>query len=414
MTPIAAIHSTPGCDVARRPRCCCSSPPTGRSSSAPRATASRTETGLLRPGREGAAACVWERNVGEGYSGPVGRRRPADPLPPRRRRGGGRVPRRRHRQGHWKFAYADDLPRPLGKGDGPRSTPLIAGNRVYTLGADGQLHCLELDDGKKVWQRVCSKGLQAYRPASSASARRRWSRATCCWSTSAARGPASSPSTRTPARRCGRRPTTGASYSSPVAATIDGMRHVFFFTRDGLVSLWTRPTARSASASAGGRASTPRSTPPTPLVVDGDRLPLRLLRHRRRAAAREEGRRRGGVEERRGAVQPLQHAASTHDGYLYGFDGRQEAGARLRCVELKTGKVRWTREELRLRLDDPGRRQPHRPDRGRRPGAGRGDAGGYREKARASVLSTARAAPRSPWPTAGCTAATTRSWCAGS
>jgi hypothetical protein len=28
-------------------------------------------------------------------------------------------------------------------------------------------------------------------------------------------------------------------------------------------------------------------------------------------------------------------------GYLYGFDGRQEEGARLRCVELKTGKVRW-------------------------------------------------------------------------
>src|SRR5207244_4010406 len=33
-----------------------------------------------------------------------------------------------------------------------------------------------------------------------------------------------------------------------------------------------------------------------------------------------------------------------HDGYLYGFDGRQEEGARLRCVEWKTGKVRWTSE----------------------------------------------------------------------
>ena len=33
-----------------------------------------------------------------------------------------------------------------------------------------------------------------------------------------------------------------------------------------------------------------------------------------------------------------------HDGHLYGFDGRQEYGARLRCVEWKTGKVRWTQE----------------------------------------------------------------------
>ncbi len=29
-------------------------------------------------------------------------------------------------------------------------------------------------------------------------------------------------------------------------------------------------------------------------------------------------------------------------GFLYGFDGRQEVGAKLRCVELKTGKVCWT------------------------------------------------------------------------
>jgi outer membrane protein assembly factor BamB len=28
--------------------------------------------------------------------------------------------------------------------------------------------------------------------------------------------------------------------------------------------------------------------------------------------------------------------------YLFGFDGRQEEGARLRCVDWKAGKVRWT------------------------------------------------------------------------
>jgi hypothetical protein len=29
------------------------------------------------------------------------------------------------------------------------------------------------------------------------------------------------------------------------------------------------------------------------------------------------------------------------DGYVYGFDGRQEFGQTLRCVELATGKVMW-------------------------------------------------------------------------
>jgi hypothetical protein len=29
------------------------------------------------------------------------------------------------------------------------------------------------------------------------------------------------------------------------------------------------------------------------------------------------------------------------DGHLYGFSGRHESGSDLRCVELKTGKVKW-------------------------------------------------------------------------
>jgi outer membrane protein assembly factor BamB len=32
------------------------------------------------------------------------------------------------------------------------------------------------------------------------------------------------------------------------------------------------------------------------------------------------------------------------DGFLYGFHGRQESGPSLRCVELKTGKVRWDKD----------------------------------------------------------------------
>ena len=33
-----------------------------------------------------------------------------------------------------------------------------------------------------------------------------------------------------------------------------------------------------------------------------------------------------------------------HNGFLYGFDGRQEQGCNLRCVELKTGKIRWSQD----------------------------------------------------------------------
>src|SRR5208282_5164204 len=32
------------------------------------------------------------------------------------------------------------------------------------------------------------------------------------------------------------------------------------------------------------------------------------------------------------------------DGFLYGLNGRQEQGTDLRCLEWKTGKVRWQKE----------------------------------------------------------------------
>jgi outer membrane protein assembly factor BamB len=38
-----------------------------------------------------------------------------------------------------------------GWGDGPRSTPTVDGDRIYALGAQGQLVCVETAGGKKVW-----------------------------------------------------------------------------------------------------------------------------------------------------------------------------------------------------------------------------------------------------------------------
>ncbi len=50
----------------------------------------------------------------------------------------------------WVFEYPADFQEPMG-GPGPRSTPTIHGSRTYSLGALGDLHCLNLLDGEPQW-----------------------------------------------------------------------------------------------------------------------------------------------------------------------------------------------------------------------------------------------------------------------
>jgi len=55
----------------------------------------------------------------------------------------------------WKQGYRQELhPNHLGGyGHGPRATPLISGELLFTIGIAGRLHALNKDDGKVVWSR---------------------------------------------------------------------------------------------------------------------------------------------------------------------------------------------------------------------------------------------------------------------
>ena len=54
----------------------------------------------------------------------------------------------------WRFRYATAFEDRYGYNNGPRSSPVIdAGGRVYTVGAEGKLHCLDLASGKVTWKR---------------------------------------------------------------------------------------------------------------------------------------------------------------------------------------------------------------------------------------------------------------------
>ena len=94
---------------------------------------------------------VWQRPVGQGFSGPVV--------------SGDRLILH-HRVGAlavvdcldagtgkelWRTEHPTDYRDEFGFDEGPRATPAIAGGRVFTFGAEGRLSCWSLADGAAVW-----------------------------------------------------------------------------------------------------------------------------------------------------------------------------------------------------------------------------------------------------------------------
>lgn len=51
----------------------------------------------------------------------------------------------------WQHAY--DRPYNISYSNGPRATPMVDGDHVYSLGAEGDLICLSVSDGKVVWSK---------------------------------------------------------------------------------------------------------------------------------------------------------------------------------------------------------------------------------------------------------------------
>ena len=52
----------------------------------------------------------------------------------------------------WRFEYPTDYEDMYGYNNGPRSCPVIDGERVYIFGVQGKLHCLSVSDGTLLWK----------------------------------------------------------------------------------------------------------------------------------------------------------------------------------------------------------------------------------------------------------------------
>jgi hypothetical protein len=229
-------------------------------------------------------------------------------------------------------------------GDGPRCVPVIDGQRVFVFGAGGDVHCLSLFDGKEKWSRRAFKEFNAPDGYFGAG------------STPIVEGDKlllNVGGDRTNAGIVAFDLETGktawnatneqASYSAPIAATIDGVRHVIFATRLNVISIDPDSGAVRFRFPFGQRGPTVNAA--TPLVIDDNVFVTASYGI-------------GGMLVKVGTrdaktVWTTQEMSSQYptaiykDGHLYGINGRQDVGvASLCCLSFKSGAATWNEKDF--------------------------------------------------------------------
>ncbi|MDB6020850.1 MAG: hypothetical protein JWQ04_707 [Pedosphaera sp.] len=335
----------------------------------PHANGISDETGLLDKWPTNGPPLVWEKSIGTGYGAPsvLGHQ-----LVFHHRLGDEEIVEcldAATGKSLWHYNYPSHFQDPYGYNNGPRCTPLLTSNFCYTLGAEGILTCLKLENGEKVWQRDTgldfsvpnaffgvgstpvlegdlllvmvggqpNSGMVAFNAKTGKTV----------WESVGKPNWEGVPMTGWPGEQTVRWQSweKQASYSTPVAVTIHGKRQVLCLTRQGLVSLDPKTGEVNFSFWFRSRANDSVNAM-SPVVVD-DCIFISAAYYKVGSVLLRVKPDNKGVEEIwRGTALELHWTTPIYlDGYLYAFSGRNEPDARMRCVEFKTGNLMWDVDE---------------------------------------------------------------------
>jgi outer membrane protein assembly factor BamB len=291
---------------------------------------------------------VWHKNVGAGFSGPAV---------------AGHSLILFHRQDDkeivecmdartgttkWKFSYPTSYRDDFGFDEGPRATPCIADGKIYTFGAEGMLTCLDLTDGRKVWQVDTKEEFQQGKGFFGMACSPLVEGNDVLLNIGGESGAGIVAFDKGTGKVAWKTANDEAGYASPIAATINNRRYAFFFTRAGLVAAdpadgkiqfqfpWRSRENASVNAA-------------TPLIID-DMIFLSACYGTGAVLLRVQD---NAVKKLWSGDDILSnhYATSVRRGdFIYGIDGRCDPGfspsPSLRCVEWKTGKLRWQEDSV--------------------------------------------------------------------
>ncbi len=263
----------------------------------------------------------------------------------------------------WSFTYDSDYQDLYGYSNGPRCYPVVDGARVYILGPEGLLHCINIVNGKVIWkintvtdfnvvQNFFGVGstptidgellLVAVGGSPKGSDKNDFTQLK-------GNGSAVVAFNKYTGKIVYQFSNELASYSSPLIATIDNRKYGLHFARGGLIGFepatgkqdfffpWRSRILESVNAATpvviGNKIFISETYGPGSALLEVNKGAVKVL----------------WDDETRGRNQSMLAHWNTPihvDGFIYGSSGRHKSNAELRCIELNTGKVKWSVPEL--------------------------------------------------------------------
>ncbi len=324
------------------------------------------EEGLLETFPKDGPKVLWKKPINPGYSGPaiLGDRivtmdRIAKAPDPKAEKGSGlpgtdRVVCLDFKTGDtlWTHEYEttyQKVDRPMG----PRTTPTIEGDKVYTLGTMGELFCLNLKDGKPIWSKNFKKDYSATPPVWGHSAHLLIEKDLLIALVGGGEGQAVVAFDKATGQEKWKALTSSdVGYAAPVMAEAGGVRQLIVWLSDALAGL--NPTTgevywRHPHPEKGKMQQKPTVTIVTPKVV-GDRVyissaydgMLAVKLNKEKPTAEIEWREEVGKK----GADPLRFLMTSiiaKEGHLYGIVADN---GEVICADAKTGKAAWKSQDL--------------------------------------------------------------------
>jgi outer membrane protein assembly factor BamB len=305
----------------------------------PQGTGISSETGLLDSWPESGPPELWRAAIGIGYSGVTVAGDQVYTL--EARDAGEYLICLALADGHelWRHQIGERYTSSYG--DGPRSTPTIEGDRIYALGARGQLVALDLTTRKEIWRLDVAESFGFEMP--------HYWHGFCgspvlegdllLLNVGGSEGRSIVALDKASGRVVWTAHTDSAAYSTPIAVEIDGQRQLVFVTAQYVVGLtptgkelWKHPFGGSIL-----KIAMPILVPPDRIFVSASYgiggMLLQVVREGDGWMVRE-------VWSSK-VMSNHFHTSILLDEHLYGFDD----GA-FKCVEAATAKQLWSKRGL--------------------------------------------------------------------